>query len=254
MVVICWGNLAKSAESTEKIEQAIGGYIESHDENPNAHMGEGYALGAHRLQTILDHQHGSIDFKYLATDKVIISSCFESLDGWNKTAGVSAAILGTSMITGASEDDEESMVLESSLSTFKLNYTKNPFFQTSFWLGTNTSQYVFVGMGLNPEQGDGDNFGYYINNGTLYAIWTSNYVTFTHEIAGITITELNTYRAYYDTDEAKLYFYINGVLKHTVTEDLPYQPNSFYFNYYIRTETTAMRYLWLVDFYWQMDR
>ena len=62
MAIICWGNLAKSADDTERIEQAIQGYVEDHNENVNAHMGEGYALGAHRLQTVLDHPYGSIRY------------------------------------------------------------------------------------------------------------------------------------------------------------------------------------------------
>jgi len=65
MAIICWGNLAKSADSTERIEQAIEGYIESHDENPNAHMGTDYALGAHRLQTLLDHPYGSVKYYHV---------------------------------------------------------------------------------------------------------------------------------------------------------------------------------------------
>jgi len=62
MPIICWGNLAKSADDTTRIEQSIEDYIAGHDENPNAHMGEDYALGAHRLQTILDHPYGSIKY------------------------------------------------------------------------------------------------------------------------------------------------------------------------------------------------
>jgi len=65
MSIICWGNLAKSADSTQRIEQAIEGYIKSHDENPNAHMGADYALGAHRMQTILDHPPGSVKYYHV---------------------------------------------------------------------------------------------------------------------------------------------------------------------------------------------
>ena len=65
MTIICWGNLAKSADSTERIEQAIEGYIESHNDNPNAHMGDDYSLGAHRLQTALDHPYGSIKYYHV---------------------------------------------------------------------------------------------------------------------------------------------------------------------------------------------
>ena len=62
MPIICWGNLAKSADDTQRIEQAIQAYVEEHDENVNAHMGENYSLGAHRLQAVLDHPYGSIRY------------------------------------------------------------------------------------------------------------------------------------------------------------------------------------------------
>lgn len=60
MAIICWGQLAKSADDTTRIEQAIQDYIEEHDMDPNAHMGEDYALGVHRLQVVLDHSPYSI--------------------------------------------------------------------------------------------------------------------------------------------------------------------------------------------------
>ena len=65
MAIICWGNLAKAANDTLKIEQSIMGYVETHDENPNAHMGEDYALGAHRLATMLDHSPYSVFNRFL---------------------------------------------------------------------------------------------------------------------------------------------------------------------------------------------
>ena len=65
MAIVCWGNLGKDAQSTQRIEQAIQDYVESHDENPNAHMGTDYSLGAHRLQTLLDHPYGSIKYYHV---------------------------------------------------------------------------------------------------------------------------------------------------------------------------------------------
>jgi hypothetical protein len=65
MTIICWGNLAKSADDTQRIEQSIQAYIASHDEDINAHMGEEYALGAHRLQTTLDHPDQSINYWHI---------------------------------------------------------------------------------------------------------------------------------------------------------------------------------------------
>lgn len=62
MAIICWGNLAKSADSTQRIEESMQEYISTHDSDPNAHMGEDYALGAHRLQVALDHPPNSVQY------------------------------------------------------------------------------------------------------------------------------------------------------------------------------------------------
>jgi parallel beta-helix repeat protein len=65
MPIICWGNLAKSATETTTIDSEISDYIETHDENPNAHMGADYSLGAHRLSVEMDHLPYSIRNKLL---------------------------------------------------------------------------------------------------------------------------------------------------------------------------------------------
>ena len=68
MGIICWGNLAKSADDVTRVEQAIQDYIEDHDWNPNAHMGDDYALGVHRLQTVMDHLPSSVYPEHLNPD------------------------------------------------------------------------------------------------------------------------------------------------------------------------------------------
>lgn len=65
MPIVCWGNLAKSADDTQRIEQAIQEYVAGHDENPNSHMGADYSLGSHRLQNVLDHPYGSIKYYHV---------------------------------------------------------------------------------------------------------------------------------------------------------------------------------------------
>ena len=62
MAIICWGNLAKSADDTTRVEQSIHHYVQTHDENPNAHMGADYSLGGHRLQVELDHPPNSVNY------------------------------------------------------------------------------------------------------------------------------------------------------------------------------------------------
>lgn len=60
MPIICWGNLAKSADDTLRIEQSISDYVEGHNEDPNAHQSYGSSLYMHRFDSILDHVYQSV--------------------------------------------------------------------------------------------------------------------------------------------------------------------------------------------------
>lgn len=60
MPIICWSSLGKAADDATTIDEEITEYIKRHDEDINAHMGEGYSLGVHRLQTVLDHMPYSV--------------------------------------------------------------------------------------------------------------------------------------------------------------------------------------------------
>jgi len=91
MPIICWGNLAKSASETTRIEQSMMGYVEAHDENPNAHMGPDYALGAHRLQTILDHAPYSILNKF-TYPQARVYKCIVDPAGYGDQTDIQAAI------------------------------------------------------------------------------------------------------------------------------------------------------------------
>ena len=91
MTIICWGNLAKSADSTQRIEQAIEEYIGNHDSDPNAHMGEDYALGVHRLQVVLDHSPYSI-FNSHTYPQARVYKALVDPSGNGDTTGIQEAI------------------------------------------------------------------------------------------------------------------------------------------------------------------
>lgn len=59
MTITTWGLLSKSQEDAETIEEAITRIVAEHEEDPEAHTGEGESLAAHRENEILDHKAGS---------------------------------------------------------------------------------------------------------------------------------------------------------------------------------------------------
>ena len=60
MPQICWGYLAKNVDDTTLIEQQIDIQLGAHNSSPDAHLGDGYALWAHRLSPYLDHPYESV--------------------------------------------------------------------------------------------------------------------------------------------------------------------------------------------------
>lgn len=65
--VICWGGMAKSADSTQTIEQAIEQAISAHNADPDAHAGAGESIDVHRGDYPLDHPYGTVTPPHLTT-------------------------------------------------------------------------------------------------------------------------------------------------------------------------------------------
>lgn len=60
MSVEVWGQLPKSTEDPEKIEEAIERIVDEHNEDPTSHLGPTQALESHRAAEIIDHAARSI--------------------------------------------------------------------------------------------------------------------------------------------------------------------------------------------------
>jgi len=60
MTLPLWGQLQKSLDDTETIEQAIERIVAEHNAEPEAHLGTGESLSEHKHTTVLDHPAGSV--------------------------------------------------------------------------------------------------------------------------------------------------------------------------------------------------
>jgi hypothetical protein len=65
-----WGQLNKSAIDNETIEEAIARLILEHDEDPEAHLGEGGSLLSHKASEIIDHLATSIIADKIASGEI----------------------------------------------------------------------------------------------------------------------------------------------------------------------------------------
>jgi len=254
MPIICWGNLAKSADDTQRIEQAIQGYVEDHNENVNAHQIEGSSLYMHRVLEQLDHKFGSVDLRHLASDKVLMVSSLESTDGWGGSGSFIPGIFAANLSTTNEQYNVANAYWTYAIESFMLAPAKNPFFQTSLFFSHNTLQHGYFGAGdvsnIFTEQG----YGFKVVNGNLYACVNLAGAEYTHSISGIDITTVNVYRCEYRYSGNAIDFYVNGVLRYTETTHLITESPEPFFTYYIKTDSAAYRHILVVDLLFMQDR
>ena len=255
MAIICWGSLAKSANDTTRVEQSIQHYVGTHDENPNAHMGEDYALGAHRLATALDHVDGSVRFVHLAMDSQIGMSVFESLDGWTTDGFCYAGVFGASIQTDlVSVINPAYMITNSRAGSPYIKFDKNPFFQTTVRLGQLFDcTYYFTAGDMKIDIDNNRGFGFKVVDDQLYAVWADGSGEETELIQTITQGDF-CLRAYIDSTEEKIYFYVNGVLVHTESDIDTSAFTMEYFLYYAYTDDAFNKAYSIKDWLFQQDR
>lgn len=249
-----WGQLKKAQDDETKIDTAIAEAIAAHNDDSDSHIGEGKSLNTHKSQEVVDHPAASIvDDKIkegelrqirLSKDELQVYTCFESLDGWQKSAQAPLPnVLGVMLQTGGSINTICKMTAEPGASIEANPYDKDTFFQTGVRLGHTTNQLIyFVTGGVELDNTD-ENFGFKIENGTLYAIVVKEVAgertEFATEITGITLINLNIYKAVLDVAPGNIKFYVNGVLKHTESTNLPEVNTLCMFTYFIKNSEAS---------------
>jgi len=257
-----WGLLEKSQVDNETIEEAIDRLIAAHDDDANAHIGEGKSLDTHKTQATVDHpadsviedkiKDGNVTTKKFSFERFYIHTQFESIDGWAITAGVSIYAVSQMVLeTGAVINTTR----RAHISTADWNDgggapADSPEFQTTVRFKRATEQVAYIGQ---CEPDDPFGWGFKIVDGTLYAWYTDNdNNVYTQEIAGITLTDWNVYRCVF-TGGSKIEFYVNGVLKHTATTNLPTFGMSTFITYQIENTEAVDKEIFVQDLLYIQD-
>jgi len=258
-----WGIISKNQIDPERVEAAIARIIDEHNDDEQAHIGEGRSLDQHKLSTVIDHVvasiiadkigAGAIDLTKFSLDKIVMMTCFESLDGW-KDRGASGAggqlpdMLGAKIWTDQVADAASGLQTEGWGGPMIVDWTKNPFAQTTFQISITTNMLAYI------QIGDWHSAGFKIEDGVLYALHVGPGGSTATEITGITLTEFNVYRVVVNSTDEEIYFYVNGVLKATHNTDFPTQNDQWFFKYYLKTKTATFKYLYVRDLLWMRDR
>ena len=256
MAIICWGSLAKSADDTQRIEEAIQDYIETHDMNPNAHMGEDYALGVHRLQAVLDHSRGSIDLGYMSRDKYLFMTAFETLDGWSmgdifvKDEGIWATYLQTENI-----NDELIEIWYGPYGyAMGADISKNPMWQTTAKISQDTNQIIYMAAGNPGDLSQHAMWGFKVVNEKTYICYESSGSEVTEEITGYPLKQVHIYRCEINSSDEKIQWYIDGVMVH---EEIGLEMESnvdVIYEITVQAKSTQYTGIVLIDHFFTMDR
>ncbi len=124
-----WGNLFKSAISSEKIEEAILRMIQDHENDENAHVEAGESLNSHKASEIIDHIAQSIIADKIGTGE-IWESHRHSISAWKRLLAMFPSL---------------------ALETNKLVYTGVAFESWLYGLAF-TNEYVYALMGTTTPK------------------------------------------------------------------------------------------------------
>jgi len=250
-----WGELAKSVDDPETIEEAIVRLIAEHAADPTAHLGSGESLEAHKTEGMIDHPAGSVAVDKLPQKRVIISA-YESLDGWLDFAtgsGGKSHDLGTVQVTTGATINSTSVVWTVPSFRSALLMNKNFSWKSTVKFSHNTSQLSYFGIGYIADGADFNGFGFKVSGGQLYA-WMGDFTNFTEfEITGVTLTTPHAYEIRYQADPQVVRFYIDGTLvKEWSSGNFPEDDDGLA-GFWIKNTAAALRVLYTADLVYEQD-
>ena len=259
-----WGLMPKAQDDDELITEAIAAAIAAHEADEAAHLGVGESLQSHKASEIIDHaaasivndklSDGSVDLMKLMSTKYLYISNFSDVSSWNgndQTHGYYSYVPFEFLLgTYAYADGWNVVCHEPSAGSAVIDFAKNPVFQTTFKTISNTNQTLRFGIGAPDDK----RFGFKIVGGTLYASHHNGSTETTTEISGITITNYNVYRAFFDNTNSQILFYVNGVLKATHTTNLPSGTSTFMIHYELTNDGANARAVYMRDLLLTCDR
>lgn len=233
---IVWGNLFKSQISAEKIETAILRLIQAHEDDPDAHIETGESLQSHKASVVIDHIVDSIIADKIKDWEVVNLggafnrtdfhwwTVFESLDGFYKSVGgTGSVVIGTAYVelaTGGDAASNANLADEIGISNI-FTWDKKRKIRTRIWFSDNTSQVVSISTGLPESVPNYPFLRFRIDNAAVKGIicdgTTQTILDLNFNISGNTAYDFEI--RYFPGE--KVEFYINDVLKGTISDDLP---------------------------------
>ena len=247
-----WGSLPKAQDDAQTIDEAIASAITAHEEDPTAHLGDGESLEQHKTNEIVDHPAYSVVRDKIQFDRNQIDFYFTSLDGAQKSAGVSLDGLNsaTMQTTGVTNNEQTLEFYVGDNNQGVALAEKNPNFeaQANFPYLTNITAFLGAFWFGEPM-----GFGFKIVDGTAYAMYyDSDGTEHTQSLGTITTHTYHTFRCEL-VDGVSLKFYIDGEMLYDFG-NVAMSDNYFYIAYSVKQTSASMRFMYLREFHWDADK
>ena len=234
MGIITWKNLPKSQDDDTTIEEEIEKRINNHNNDQNAHRGEDKSLEIHKEQTPIDHKDLSITLNKLTLKNWGVNIDWKTLDYLTTQEEYGADLyvyneLGCLKLRQQGEESKKAEIRAEILNN-PLNWEHNPtltfkhlgtgYIATHGWLAYLIGAY-YLEEELSPFA------GVKLNNNGIYAVWRKLQDDIPEDHEQLITTEKNYQNKVLITIKVihpeKIEIYIDGELKYTITENLPWE-------------------------------
>ena len=238
MSIPLWGNLEKSQDDKNTIDEAIASAIAAHEADPTAHLGDNESLQNHKHNEIIDHPAGSVVIDKLSYNQFEYNLLWSDFQTWkhnlpqtsgnqvlyNSNSGVVNYYLSAASVHRYFKKslDSSGFVLDGSCS-FRLDIRMS---QESDYL---TTSYNLFGFGFESDISSFSGICFKIQNGKLYTGYKNSLdVMVWNEVVGfdymsyIQMSVIGLYSIMYDKNTDLMQWLFNG--------QVVYQVESFFTN------------------------
>lgn len=214
-----WGMLAKALDDNQTIDEAIAEAIASHEADSSAHLGTGESLEAHKTSEVIDHLKGSVVADKKTMKEIQFSTNFESIAKWTVSGGVSNIGMPGVRLTVEDNVNEDSKMLTTANDFFiPLDPAKNATFGVLAKLGESVDVDAFFGISYTDAPNIDAGFGFYLTGNVWYGKSKLQTTVQTVNLGARVNGQVQNFRIDYDAETQNVYFYIDGVLKGTISE------------------------------------
>ena len=239
MALPVWGNLNKSQIDPETIEEAIARLIQSHEDDPNAHIEAGESLQSHKASEVIDHivasiiadkvRDGEISPRKLNMRDIYIAPSLETLLGWtsvNEGSGgtIYCFVSGLEMKPGDAIGNKTYASIPMG-GFLECNAELSPTFEfKAIFYDYGIADFKVKVRGSNPFDDTANGFGFEClkADAVVYAFYTIGSSKTRIALAGITPQTWRHYRieSVYDSGSGNsvIKYYVDDVLVHTYSD------------------------------------